>query len=76
MCLAGLNQNTGTPSIKGKPAVIKPKTELMWANLEKIANFFGFRHKFCYQAWFFTKLASTTQHFFSYLDGRCETIRV
>jgi hypothetical protein len=47
MCLAGLNQISRTPSIKGKPAVIKPKTELMWANLEKIANFFGFRHKFC-----------------------------
>jgi hypothetical protein len=40
MCLAGLNQNTGTPSIKGKPAAIKSKTELIKVNLEKIAKFF------------------------------------
>jgi hypothetical protein len=40
MWLAGLNQISRTPSIKGKPAVIKSKTELIKVNLEKIAKFF------------------------------------
>jgi hypothetical protein len=35
MWLAGLIQITRTTSIKGKPAVIKPKTELIKANLKK-----------------------------------------